>query len=636
MEMTNFQRKYCNTRYESELKCLSLTHQIVHLESVLIIIHINYSTCFIVVVKTATTKNQYCTRESVHFQVPHIVFKLKQSNHQEGRCCFWFFFFCLRDRFNDTYYRLCFQMTSQPTSDFGLNDNILAGGNGNLEVLLKTTQMPFQLSPERTIVGLSVDTFSYIFLSIGIAAPVIFLVVVIISMKCYTNRRFKRYKQYEARMRITQNIWDLERKHYFRDWKGGPGNIGSNRDYPDGESYFVEDFGGRHLAVPSFMTHKSRIPTHHVDSVTYSNSNPDVFFKETQPALLLDNNINSTALYGVRNMLNTRHTYGHVRAVSSPSEINMFEYLSSDSEQKTMPKANNNRPSLIASPTILSDNTNQEDTIQNASKSADPSQVKIRPFYGTVPRSNSRNSVNSEEARVLESFDQIYKDLDIDSSTLNTNSGRGDGESDYEHASISQMKGENNNRKVETVNNARDTGIQDKKRSHNTVNGKTHSITVDLHKVPTQEKTYSLNSRKINPNNSGFRKNFNNNVIQNAKQRLKHHSSTNQTEISIGSVMRPVHLPLISGGVQIYSSALVSSIATPIMDGGNVITGVNPGSTPSPIIGSNGFSYTSPSAEKLLNVGHDYSDNHAFPMSFSNTAFSRSQDTTPTDVITKL
>ena len=83
---------------------------------------------------------------------------------------------------------------------------------------------PFRLGPPKLIMGLEVTTFSYVFLGIGGIAPIVFIVSVIIVMKCYAWRKLHSYKKYKKREQISQDVWELERRHYFgRNGTGGAG-----------------------------------------------------------------------------------------------------------------------------------------------------------------------------------------------------------------------------------------------------------------------------------------------------------------------------------------------------------------------------------------------------------------------------
>ena len=59
---------------------------------------------------------------------------------------------------------------------------------------LTATQKPYNLEDPKEIFGLSVENFAYVMLIVGGAAPVIFIVIVCISMKCVSWRRHKRHR----------------------------------------------------------------------------------------------------------------------------------------------------------------------------------------------------------------------------------------------------------------------------------------------------------------------------------------------------------------------------------------------------------------------------------------------------------
>ncbi len=68
---------------------------------------------------------------------------------------------------------------------------------------------PFDVGPPNTIAGLPVTTFSYILLAVGGIAPVIFIIVVMVSMKCYMWRKVRRYQEYANQM-VRQGLWIFE------------------------------------------------------------------------------------------------------------------------------------------------------------------------------------------------------------------------------------------------------------------------------------------------------------------------------------------------------------------------------------------------------------------------------------------
>ena len=169
---------------------------------------------------------------------------------------------------------------------------------------------PFRLAPAKTVLGLPITTLSYVFLAIGGIAPVLFIVLVIIGMKCYSWRRIKRYKRYATRLQISQDVWDAERRHYLRGHHGDLAEAAAaaaaateaaapygsrNVLYQDGFSTYDDEYfqatGG--LMPVSSAAHKAALsynkqsPRFH--SARVSNSNPNVYFLET-PILQLHRN----------------------------------------------------------------------------------------------------------------------------------------------------------------------------------------------------------------------------------------------------------------------------------------------------------------------------------------------------------
>lgn len=425
-----------------------------------------------------------------------------------------------------------------------------------------TSPITQTLSPGNTIAGISVDTFSFIFLGIGLTAPVVFLLIVFISMKCYSVRKFKRYKQYEARMRISREIWDLERRQYFREWKG----TGSNNELgfefpPDGydEHFFIQNYKGG-FPLP-YAAHKSRKPLS-VQGITYSNSNPDVFFKET-PALLLD------------------RSKGHVRAASSPGQINALQYTAHDSHVITV-SANNS---------IQQINGDCSSAVSNSSSTS---------------VHTSKHSVNSEEARALESFDKIYQDLDIDSSTLNTNS-------EYDPSSLIRTHDHDTSASTayETIQKNRPPSyVHNKSLNSETVEVDLHHHTGQMESSHTADSTtYSQISKCDKAQLSNC---FNEQHTQKPDKQGVKLSAMREVP-----VVRPVHLALVSDHINGLSSAVVSTFVTP-----SVASLSSDSRSP----------YADHSSNEMLQKSV-FEDQNC-PNSFSNLAYLSQY--TPTEVVTKL
>ncbi len=132
-------------------------------------------------------------------------------------------------------------------------------------ILRNTT---FSLGPPRTIMGLSVDVFSFIFLGIAGVAPVVFIVIVVISMKCYTWRKRQKLRKYEERFRTGMELWEAEKRYRFKGkYHGcydGPAMLSLDEDNPDGQAGSVR-----------IINHKD------YPGLTASTSNPNVYFRET-------------------------------------------------------------------------------------------------------------------------------------------------------------------------------------------------------------------------------------------------------------------------------------------------------------------------------------------------------------------
>ena len=163
---------------------------------------------------------------------------------------------------------------------------------------------PFRLSPPREIWGLPVPTFSYMLLGVGGVAPILFILLVIVSMKCYGWRQAKKRgsRNYLSRSRsgrLQQEVWDVERRLYLQQHPDAADSdfYGSRnvlyQEEESGEKRVVEV--GGHVPSPAHkaaLNYKQHSPQLH--SARLSNSNPNVYFMQT-PVLQLHRNSNKNA-----------------------------------------------------------------------------------------------------------------------------------------------------------------------------------------------------------------------------------------------------------------------------------------------------------------------------------------------------
>ena len=436
------------------------------------------------------------------------------------------------------------------------------------------------LPPEKTILGLSVNTFSFVFLGIGAIAPIIFLTVVFVTMKCLSRRRLNRFKQYEARMRITQEIWDLERRQYFRSWQPRRGDIGRKVKSTNDEIDFLDDSsgGGYYYSYDqkSLGIKKTRKPLD-MDNATQSNSNPEVFFKEPPNIVFMEK---------------YRGPH-HVRAFSSPGEI-----------YATPQKANHD--SAVSSDPPLSPTTDQKESVR---------------VITAVPNSPSHHSINSEEERALESFDKIYEDLDIDTSNENTLSD-----------SNSLIRRSNTPNPTNGKTSCDTGSLQANQRVDNLPmsNLKSHKQIVSLvqqgggHHVNknTRNEAHSSDRHQVLINTlSG---NLSDDLHGRGHSQCYSVSSSSSTKSSVDitemTPLRPVHLPLTSNTFQGFHSAVASTVTIESQGRGDFHTA-------SPL----DLSLIDPSDVTIVTN----EDSHQSAMAYCNKAYLR-QDTPTENEVTKL
>ena len=221
----------------------------------------------------------------------------------------------------------------------------------------------FMDSP-RTIAGLSVETFSFIFLAIGGIAPVIFLVIVVTSMKCYKYRQLQKLRRFQERQRIKRSLWEMERNQYFKTHPKPPDcHVHQNHDSADSPYLFNRD-----STVRKPHRHSKRGRHGNSQILTVSNSNPDVYFRE--PRAAPQRNDVST-----RSVLRAQKRISHMTTGSLP--LKTAHYVQDVAESRL--------------------------TV-----------VKRHESTSSANSTHAQASINSEEALALQSFDKIYRDLDFD------------------------------------------------------------------------------------------------------------------------------------------------------------------------------------------------------------------------------
>lgn len=175
-------------------------------------------------------------------------------------------------------------------------------------VVLPMDNNTYTFSPPHTIWGMDVEMFSYIFLAIGGIAPIIFIVVVILAMRCYTWSKLRKFQKYEERHRPGIELWDSEGKHYqAKDSKSrhaydGPGQVVSD-----------EETGPE--------TNTSRYTDKDYQGLRASVNNPNVYFREAavSPAHSTANEINPNETVKPPNHVNS------LQPADAPSEAKVSQ-----------------------------------------------------------------------------------------------------------------------------------------------------------------------------------------------------------------------------------------------------------------------------------------------------------------------
>ena len=161
------------------------------------------------------------------------------------------------------------------TSDVVLNVNTTTMATPLTSTLENKT---YTLGPPDTIWGLEVELFSYIFLAIGGVAPVVFIVIVVISMRCYTWRKLRRFQRYEARYRTGMVLWESEKKYQMKE-----GGDSKGRHAYDGPGQVIsdEESGPSGSSDPAHP----RSPTEDYRGLKASMNNPNVYFREVSASV---------------------------------------------------------------------------------------------------------------------------------------------------------------------------------------------------------------------------------------------------------------------------------------------------------------------------------------------------------------
>ena len=152
------------------------------------------------------------------------------------------------------------------------------------------TGAPIVLSPPKEILGLSVETFSYILLIIGGAAPVIFLIIVYISLKCHMYRKLQRQRAGGGMTTFVRGHGGPgDRRHVDKEayYSGGGHHIKHNGGYYDNGGYAMANGNAlkpaslkREQSIKSISAYgiKSYGEPAYGEGFRVSNNNPNVYF----------------------------------------------------------------------------------------------------------------------------------------------------------------------------------------------------------------------------------------------------------------------------------------------------------------------------------------------------------------------
>lgn len=246
----------------------------------------------------------------------------------------------------------------------------------------------FSISPPSTIWGLSVNTVSYIFLATGGIAPLIFIFVVVATMKCYSRRRLQQLQKQTERYKRSQELWDMEKRAYLQSkqqqqsrsrvpvtelvYDNGPhnhhsGNQGGQLQLQLHPMTNLPD--GRGLPKNDLQNSRQLLPSSH---------NPNVYFRETLPR--------------------------------PPPVSRSSQFVPTISPERS------STSDVITPVTETQDFSPVSDTV-----SMDPTASRNRDSVRT------QQSITSEEARVLAVFDKIYEDHEVEGAVIiNSSQGQTD------------------------------------------------------------------------------------------------------------------------------------------------------------------------------------------------------------------
>ena len=248
----------------------------------------------------------------------------------------------------------------------------------------------FTLSPPHTIWGLSVEEFSYIFLIIGGTAPVLFIIITIIVMKCYSWRRRQRFDKYATQYRTAQELWELERQEYLNSAGTAAANSGRSPN-----------------RVPQ------RITSPQPDSAPVNPVPPVIHTNSLAPQ--------STVVVAPPHPPHPQHQPGYLASSSNPNVYFKDGGNPSDPRHKGVTQ-NGDSSNLVL--TVTAFNTSA-DSSPNLTQITDISQdmgssrgqQHSHQLHSPISEAPSTQNLGSEEAKALAAFDRIYENLDVSLTT---------------------------------------------------------------------------------------------------------------------------------------------------------------------------------------------------------------------------
>ncbi|CAH1784428.1 unnamed protein product [Owenia fusiformis] len=138
-------------------------------------------------------------------------------------------------------------------------------------------------TPEpRLILGLPVNLFAYICLGISGAAPVIFIIIVVITMKCYSMYKKRKRQRYNTRFRSAREMWlaDKEKSpEHERTRNEKLVGFDNTTFTDDNEAMPNLQEGNTVKSDDSLVNMDNQLPESQVLQV-YSENNPDVYFQD--------------------------------------------------------------------------------------------------------------------------------------------------------------------------------------------------------------------------------------------------------------------------------------------------------------------------------------------------------------------